>query len=115
MADFAWDGRPLGEHPISLALLTGGSSGEGSPPTVAFAAASSDAGRCVMRPEQIGPFLLVHQGSQIICHDSASFHWAIRGLLGPGPGRGTPETLWAFSREGRLLDVSLFDQLLRLA
>lgn len=115
MAVDAWDGRPLGEPPISLGLLMSGPSGEGSPPTVAFAAASSDAGRCVMRPEQIGPFLLVHQGSQLICHDSASFHWAIRGLLGPGPGSGTLEALWAFSREGRLLDVRLLDQLLELA
>ncbi len=115
MAVDAWDGRPLGEPPISLGLLMSGPSGEGSPPTIAFAAAGSGTRRCVMRPEQIGPFLLVHQGSQIICHDSASFHWAIRGLLGPGPGWDSPETLWAFSREGRLLDARLLDQLLRLA
>src|ERR1700683_1623754 len=72
------------------------------------------AGRCVCRPKQIGPFLKVHAEAYLACIDASRLHWAIHHHLRANDQQALPQ-LWAFSEFGRLYDVCLLDQLVRLA
>ena len=51
----------------------------------------------------------------IACHDAGRTHWAIAARLEGTDDRGGLEILWQFSRNMRLHDVGLLDQLLALA
>ena len=65
----------------------------------------------ILTPDQFGPFLRQHQNAVLVCHNAAEFHWLLDGhLRSDTAGR---EALWAFSRNGRLVDIMLLDQHVR--
>ena len=120
-----WDGLPMGQDYLALAVLDGkpvGGVAEGEPlldPSGPEAGPSLDAAgvegkRCLIRPQRLGEFLRVHQGVLLVCHDVATFHWTVAEHLLRCKDWTAWEILWDFARGCRLHDVRLFDQLFHL-
>jgi hypothetical protein len=109
-----WNGQLLAGQFVAMYLGDSGQAAPAQVPRPILAAAASGNNVCVIRPDQLGHFLVVHGRCVIACPNAARFHWVIREYLLVNGSTGG-ETLWAFSRHSRLHDLTLLDQLVRLA
>ncbi len=106
-----WAEKPLGDGPIALVVFQTRVGGGGTASGILVGAARSGAGAAVIRPDQFATFLSDHRDAVLVCHDAASLHWRIhQATIGDGDAQ---ETLWAYSREARLIDIGLLDQQIR--
>ncbi len=69
----------------------------------------------VLQPPQFGPFLRLHPAGHLVCHDAGVLHRTLHDHLKNSGDSAAVDTLWRFAREGRLYDVALLHQLIRLA
>ena len=78
------------------------------------AAASAGDGHPLIPAARLGEFLRVHRDRRLITHAAGATFWAVADYL---EGRGEADALaaWWSIGEGRLHDVQILDQLLRLA
>lgn len=85
-------------------------------PHLALASASAgEASSSLVHPDDLGQFLLTHQGLRFVCHNAAFDFWVVEQHL---RRRGAEEALrawWAIADENRLHDSMLLDALARLA
>jgi hypothetical protein len=120
-----WDGLPMGQDYLALAVLDGkpvGGKAEAKPlldpsgPEVGpfLDAAGVEGKRCLIRPQRLGEFLRVHHGVLLVCYDVAAFHWTVAEHLFRCEDWTAWEILWEFAHGCRLHDVRLFDQLFYL-
>jgi hypothetical protein len=120
-----WDGLPMSQDYLALAVLDGkpvGGIAEAEPlldpsgPEVGpfLDAAGVEGKRCLIRPQRLGEFLRVHRGVLLVCHDVATFHWSVAEHLLRCEDWTGWKILWDFARGCRVHDVQLFDQLFRL-
>ena len=112
----AWDGSPLPDSELSLAVfsvpVTGGTTTDRA---LLLAAACGGGQSVVLWPDQVREFLCIHSDRTIVCHDAGAFHWLLHSHLGVKRNPEAVETLWGFSRNSRLADIMLLDQLVQLA
>lgn len=69
-------------------------------------------GRCRVPVSLLGDFLILHADRRFVCHDAGEFHGAVERTLGKNEAAAR-SALWALSRDGRLIDVSLLAILVR--
>jgi predicted outer membrane repeat protein len=81
----------------------------------ALAGASDGQTACVVPPNRLGGFLLVHAAAQLVCPNAGELHRVLHAHLGAANDTAAQQALWRFPAEGRLIDLSLLDQLVRLA
>jgi hypothetical protein len=110
-----WDGTPRGAGALSLVLLSADTGAAGAPPAPVLAGVHDGSAGLLLRPQQLGPFLRLHAGAHLACHDAADLHRVLRRHLTGVGDEGAVEALWGFSRDCRLYDVGLLDQLVQLA
>jgi hypothetical protein len=113
MTQFEWDGQRLSGDRVALAVVCVSKIGHDAEPVLAAACAAE--ARCLIRPDQLGEFVRVHRDATLICHNVGATHWAIADHLKRGGEHQALDDLWRFSREGKLADVGLLDQLVALA
>jgi len=114
MTQLEWDGSRLAGDLLALSVLTGVSETDGALGLVAAADSTRDR-RVLIRPDQVGGFLLEHREALFVCHEAGPFFWAVAEHLDRDRDRAALEVLWDLPRTGRLHDVRLLDQLVRLA
>jgi len=114
MTQLEWDGDRLSGDCLALTVLTGVSETGGAPGLVAAAASTGDR-RFLVRPDRVGGFLLEHREALFVCHEAGHFFWSVAEHLDRDRDRAALEVLWDLPRTGRLHDVVLLDQLLRVA
>jgi len=112
MMDGEWNGSRMGGDVLALAVLV---APMGETSRLILLAVAGGSGRCLVRPEAVGPFLRVHRDVGVTCHDAARLHWTILDHLTRAEDREALEILWGFSRDMRLADVGLLEQLGDLA
>jgi len=103
-----WDGAPLGPGPIALAIFP---DQQGLASGGLGAACSADRS-VLIAAEQFQPFVAVHHSVEIVCHGAAALHWLLHEHF-HGRDRTALATLWMLSRQSRLIDVAILDQLIR--
>jgi hypothetical protein len=110
-----WDGAPLSGGGFSLVVFAAEQAPAATPPAPVLAGVSDGRSSLVLRPEQLGPFLRLHAGAHLACHDAAELHSALRHHLDRAGDAEGVRALWGFARQCRLHDVALLDQQVRLA
>jgi DNA polymerase I-like protein with 3'-5' exonuclease and polymerase domains len=86
------------------------------PPQLALASASAgDRDSCLVHPEDVGAFVLAHQGLRVVCHHAAFDFWVIEEHLRRRGEEEAREVWWTIADRGRLHDSMLLDALVRLA
>jgi hypothetical protein len=111
-----WDGKPLSiEGEVALIVLGASPTSGDSSPRPVIAAACGGATTCLVRVEQFAAFLSAHHDCKLVCHGAGSLHGMLEAHLRNGGNEEAIRCLWEFSRTGRLLDVTLLDQLLDMA
>ncbi len=109
-----WDGHALGEGGISLIVLTAGGPAPGAFSTPLLAAAAGDGGAYVVKPADLGRFLLAQAGAHMACHDAGELHLVLDDHFGVTGEAAARDALRRLVRDGRLVDVGLLEQLLLL-
>src|SRR5262249_40392205 len=107
-----WDGTYLGPGGLTFAVLANSASSPGAP-TAVIAAASNAQGTWVLPSDRLGDFLRMHATVHLVCHGAGELHRLLHDHLAGDPA--ARQVLWDFVADGRLSDVGLLDQLLRLA
>jgi len=103
-----WNHDFLGDGPVALTLID--SASPDAPAAPLLGAAGNGLQSFVLRSPQFGPFLGLHAAVHLVCHDAGVLHRTLHDhLIAAG------DLLWRFAREGRLHDVALLHQLIRLA
>ena len=107
-----WNGHPLPHGPMAISIATFQPSPT-IPPQPLFALAGTPHDQVAVAQDQLSLFLTVHHDRVFICEHAAAVHWLLHAhFQGDGQLR---QQLWLLSREYRLWDVVLFDQLVSLA
>jgi hypothetical protein len=111
---FVWDGQTLvGEvlgFDTETALIV-----PGEIPPLALASASSGTEHCLIHPDRVGEFILLHRDRHLVFHNVAFDFWTVAEHLA---ARGEAESLgfwWEIAEEDRMHDTMLLDELIRLA
>jgi len=113
-----WNGRAFESDEVALwaAKTTSADGTSAVPAPILFGVAATGQDACLLHPDHVGAFLLAHRNSTLICHDAALLHWVLVHYLRGGTGGSEAlEVLWGFSRDHRLVDVAILDQLVGLA
>jgi hypothetical protein len=111
-----WDGRPLVvEGEVALVVLGAVTPPGGGFPMPGIAAARGGEATRLVRPWQLAAFLGTHAGVSLVCERAGLLHGMLEDHLRKFGAWQTIEDLWRFSRDGRLLDVILLDQLVDMA
>jgi hypothetical protein len=105
-----WAGEHLGEGPLALFLHPA----LPSTPLILGTACAPNCG-AVIRRERLGAFLQAHAEYCLVCHDAAETHWALVDHCRAVADGAAESILWSFSRDYRLHDLALLDQLVYLA
>jgi hypothetical protein len=95
-------------------VLTGGAPAPGGVPGPALAGASDGQTAWVVRPDRLGGFLRIHASAQLVCPNAGELHRVLHAHLVVANEAAAQQALSRFVAEGRLVDVSLLDLLLRL-
>jgi hypothetical protein len=88
---------------------------ENEVPPLALASVSTGSRHCLVHPDRLGEFLLLHHDRRFVLFNCAFDYWVVAGHLA---GRGESTALGAWQRvvdEGRMRDAMLLDELIRLA
>jgi hypothetical protein len=109
-----WNGTRIGPGPVAFAAFPRAHPDSADGP-LALAVAGSTEHAAVLLPIQIRLFIEVHADAELVCHDSAALHWLLVQHLRFQHANDTEAvaTLWRYSRQARLIDVRLLDQLIR--
>jgi hypothetical protein len=127
---FFWDGQRLTGEQLGFDTETdipdqvvegveGEEVGSDSPrvpriPTLALASASSETEHCLIHPDRLAPFILLHQDRHLVFHNAAFDVWVVARFLGEPRERKALEAWWAMVEEDRAHDTMLLDELIRL-
>jgi hypothetical protein len=107
-----WDGQPLGHGP--LAFIAFAHHPQDSPFGVLAQAAVASANTAfLLAPEQLSTFLAKHADAELVCYDAATWHWLLHDYLQKRGDKEALAILWDYSRDARLTDILLLDQLIR--
>jgi len=107
-----WDGSRLNASFLALEVVPGDTSPRAS--TAALTASASDGqGVWLIAERQLGAFLRAHQDAHLVCVSAGELHRRLHDHL--SGDAVTRQLLWKFVDDGRLSDVGLLHQLLRLA
>ena len=111
-----WDGLPLSEGgPVALVVLPRSGQDLTGYPSPTLAAACGGGESVAIDPDRLGDFLRSHEACLLVCEHSGFLCGVLEGHL---QGRGDREGLASLVRladGGRLVDITLLDQLLDLA
>jgi hypothetical protein len=83
-------------------------------PALALASASSGSEHCLIHPDQLARFILLHRDRDFVLFNCAFDYWVVAEFLA---GRGEAEALSAWGEvvdDGRMHDAMLLDELIRL-
>ncbi len=108
-----WDGSHLGSGPWALYLCESQSQGASDLGTLLFAALSNGQSSRILLRDQCADFLRLHADQTLICCDAAKTHWLLHECFEQSQHPEDMELLWNFTRDFRLVDVSLLDQEVR--
>jgi hypothetical protein len=124
---FFWDGQRLTGESLALDTETDvpdevveGSEVESAGPrvpcipTLALASASSGTEHCLIHPDRLARFILLHQDRHFVFHNVAFDVWVVARFLGEARERKALEAWWAMVTEDRAHDTMLLDELIRL-
>ncbi|VTT98777.1 dna-directed dna polymerase : Uncharacterized protein OS=Acanthamoeba castellanii str. Neff GN=ACA1_322130 PE=4 SV=1: DNA_pol_A_exo1: DNA_pol_A [Gemmataceae bacterium] len=85
-------------------------------PRLALASASAGEGdNCLIHPDDVGRFILVHKGLHFICHNAAFDFWVVERHLRLRQELEALRVWWRIADQNRLHDSMLMDMLVRLA
>jgi hypothetical protein len=111
---FVWDGQTLTGAVLGFdtetALIV-----PGEVPPLALASASSGVERCLIHPDRVGEFILLHRDRHLVFHNVAFDFWTVTEHLAASD---EPESLgvwWDIAEADRMHDTMLLDELIRLA
>ena len=110
-----WDGARLGTAYLALVVLTRDAPAPGGVPGPVLAGASNGPTACVVPPVHLGRSLGAHAAAQLVCPNAGELHRVLHAHLGASPDPAAQQALWRLVAAGRLVDVSLLGQLVRLA
>jgi hypothetical protein len=110
-----WDGTRFATPGIVVEVLTAAAQSGGIVPAPVCAVAGNGQHQCMLAPAQLGRFLRLHADTHLVCTNAGELHRALDGYLGGAGDHEAQELLWQFAGAGRLSDVGLLDQLVRLA
>jgi hypothetical protein len=110
-----WDGTRLSDGHVALVVFAAGGPSPGSTPAPVVAAASNGQDARVVAPAQLDHFMRVHSASQLVCDDAGQLYRTVNHHLTAAGDRAVQQGLGQVVAEGRLDDVGLLDQLIRLA
>jgi hypothetical protein len=111
-----WGGWALTyDEEVALIVLGSDSHPDGTYPKPVIAAAIGGGFVSLVSPAQIGQFLITHSDCKIVCEQAGPLHGMLGAYFTERDEREALQCLWDFSRTGRLLDVTLLDQLLDMA
>jgi hypothetical protein len=111
---FLWDGQALAAQVLGFDTETAPIV-PGEVPPLALASASSGTEHCVIHPDRVGEFILIHRDRHIVFHNVAFDFWTVAEHLA---ARGEAESLgvwWDIAEADRMHDTMLLDELIRLA
>jgi hypothetical protein len=108
-AAHAWSGKKLSDNVLAIAVKPAGRGGG----ELTVAPTGSPSSR--VSPSQCSDFISHHAACVLVCADAAELHWALYQHFNDLHDQEALRHLWAFSRDGRLIDLTLLDQLVRLA
>jgi hypothetical protein len=111
---FVWDGQTLAGEVLGFdtetALIV-----PGEIPPLALASASSGVEHCLIHPDRVGEFILLHCDRHLVFHNVAFDFWTVAEHL---DARGEAESLgvwWDIAEADQMHDTMLLDELIRLA
>lgn len=108
-----WNGELLCPGPISLVIFeTPAAANPSNVPLLAAAASATQ--QVVFDLNCLKQFFELHCDRELITYDAANLHWTAAELL-QSVGADAMRMLWAFSRESRLVDLRLLDELVDMA
>jgi hypothetical protein len=85
-------------------------------PRLALASASAgEQDSCLIHPDDLGRFVLAHQGLHWVCHHAAFDFWAVEQHLRDRGEEQAQRAWWDIANGNRLHDSMLLDMLVRLA
>ncbi len=85
-------------------------------PRLALASASAgERDSCLIHPDDLGAFVLAHQGLHWICHNSPFDFWVVEQHLHRRGEEGARRAWWRIADQNRLHDSMILDMLVRLA
>jgi site-specific DNA-methyltransferase (adenine-specific)/site-specific DNA-methyltransferase (cytosine-N4-specific) len=85
------------------------------PPRLALTSVSSGEQHVLIHPDDLGRFLLAHQGLRFVCQNAAFDFWVVEQHLRRCGEEEARRAWWAVADAGRLHDTMLLDALVRLA
>jgi hypothetical protein len=111
-----WKGTSLSDDKVALVVFAAGGETAGTAPKQVIAAATNGHNAPVVVPvAQMADFLKVHARAHLVCHDAGQLHLVLSQDPVVAADAGALQALRGFVRDGRLYDVMLLDQLVRLA
>jgi hypothetical protein len=85
-------------------------------PRLALASASAgEQDSCLIHPDDLGKFVLVHKGLHWVCHNAAFDFWVVEQHLRERGEEQALQAWWSIAEKNRLHDSMLLDMLVRLA
>jgi hypothetical protein len=111
---FVWDGQTLAGEVLGFdtetALIV-----PGEVPPLALASASSGVEHCLIHPDRVGEFILLHRDRHFVFHNVAFDFWTVIEHLAAS-GEAESLGVWCDIAEAdRMHDTMLLDELIRLA
>ena len=108
-----WHGAELSGSDIAIAISMDRSDCLGLVDLIAVANEDGQTPVCI-KSEDLGNFLVVHADRRFICFDAADLHWKLVQHLKHLGEEDALKVVWDLPRHGRLHDVQLLEQRLRL-
>ena len=108
-----WNGERLEQTEIALVFFARQTRGAVPESFPILGAASSAATAVVLLPPDFGHFLRQHEDATIVCYDAAVLHWLLDAHFRRQNDTEALATLWAYSKNSRLIDLMLLDQHVR--
>jgi hypothetical protein len=109
-----WDGTCMSPDYLSVVVLAAGGEAPGTTAVQVIAAGNGPDVR-IVPPEQLGRLIRAHSGARLLCHDVGGLCRAVSHHFAGAGDREAQQALRQFVEEGRVYDVGLLDQLVRLA
>jgi hypothetical protein len=105
----AKSGQKLSDTVLAIAVKPAGSGSSG------LTVAAADSPSCHVSPDLWSELICDHALCTVVCADAAELHWALHQHFKHLYDQEALQRLWDFSRDGRLVDLTLLDQLVRMA
>ena len=115
MSILEWNGASLGYGKLAFLEASKGVEPELPDFVPALVVVGSGGGPVLIPGDQLAPFLLAHRGVMFVGFEVAAFFWKVEKYLRSSNNWTAHRAWWEFPRHGRLHDVQVLDQLIRLA